>query len=215
MPRLVIPIDGIRIVAPPERELDSAVEALQIASPGDLLFSLDELDPIFKNENQSKEPSTKKKGKKMFPSKPPTASGFDMADDEQVVVVVASKKPVQPSPTISTINTISAHEQDVSSSGTPTMQQPEKANLMDPLGAEKIQAEEDDLMDRLDAEITQAEQDDLMERLDQEIRRHEEHDLMERLLHNIDQAISSEWARANSLVEGVETAEERTFLDKK
>jgi hypothetical protein len=199
MPRLVIDIDGIRTVAPPEQQdLDDSVGALEIDSTGDLPFSLDEHDPIFQkekekeNDKQSKE-SSQKEGKttstsKPLTSKPPTSSGFDSSDDEQVVV---SKKPVQPAITISTISTISKQDQDDSSHDTPTLQQ-----------------EEDDLMDRLDAEITRAEEDDLMERLDREIGKHEEDDLMERLLHNINQAARSEWARNNSLVEGVETAEE-------
>jgi hypothetical protein len=151
MTRLVIPIEGIRIVAPPERQLDP-VGALQVDSTGgDLLFFLDEHDPIFQKEKQCKE-SPNKKGKKTHTSKPPISSGFDSSDDEQVVVSV------QPAFTIR-----SMQEQDDSSPGTPTLQQ-----------------EEDDLMDRLDAEITQAEEDDLMERLDREISQAEEYDLMER-----------------------------------
>jgi hypothetical protein len=183
MTRLVIPIDGIRTVAPPEQELDS-IGALQIDSTGgDLPFILDEQDPIFQNEKESEE-AHNKNGKKTPTSKPPTLSGYDSSDDEQVVVV--SKKPVPPATTVS-----NTQEQDDSSQGTPALQQ-----------------EEDDLMNRLDAEISQAEEDDLTERLDQDIERQEEDDLMNRLLHDINQAARSEWARDNSLVEGVETVEE-------
>ena len=235
MPRLVIDIDGIRTVAPPEQQdLDDSVGALHIDSTGDLPFALDEHDPIFQNKNENEKQSIEPpetKAKKTSTSKPPTSSAYDSSDDEQVVTskkpvqpaptiavskkpvqpaptivvskkpvqpapsIVVSKKPDQPAPTISTVSIISTiaeqEKDDDSSPGTPTLQQ-----------------EEDDLMDRLDAEITQAEQDDLMERLDREIGKQEEDDLMERLLHNINQAARSEWARKNSLVEGVETAEE-------